>query len=62
MRWVEALTAGTGELGRDHGMDARTRAFVTRTTENLLRAFAEGPAARHRPAPRPNAERLYKAA
>ncbi|MEW2297623.1 N,N-dimethylformamidase beta subunit family domain-containing protein [Streptomyces sp. NPDC006743] len=60
MRWVEALTAGTGELGRDHGMDARTRAFVTRTTENLLRAFAESPAARHRPAPRPNAHRLYR--
>ncbi|MFF8595084.1 N,N-dimethylformamidase beta subunit family domain-containing protein [Streptomyces sp. NPDC015220] len=59
MRWVEALLAGTGELGRDHGMDARTRAFVTRTTENLLRAFAEGPAARHRPAPRPNTRELY---
>ncbi|MFJ3308754.1 N,N-dimethylformamidase beta subunit family domain-containing protein [Streptomyces sp. NPDC086549] len=59
MRWVEALLAGTGELGRDHGMDARTRAFVTRTTENLLRAFAEGPAARHRPAPRPNTQDLH---
>ncbi|MFI5683137.1 N,N-dimethylformamidase beta subunit family domain-containing protein [Streptomyces sp. NPDC051636] len=59
MRWVEALVAGTGELGRDHGMDARTRAFVTRTTENLLRAFAEGPAGRHRPAPRPNAGDMY---
>ncbi|MFF8941486.1 N,N-dimethylformamidase beta subunit family domain-containing protein [Streptomyces sp. NPDC014864] len=61
LRWVEALTAGTGERGRDHGMDVRTRAFVTRTTENLLRAFAEGPAARHRPAPRPNAAELYGA-
>ncbi|MFL4946187.1 N,N-dimethylformamidase beta subunit family domain-containing protein [Streptomyces sp. MMS24-I31] len=60
MRWVEALLAGTGELGRDHGMDARTRAFVTRTTENLLRAFAEGPAARHRPLPRPNTQELYR--
>jgi hypothetical protein len=59
MRWVEGLLAGTGELGRDHGMDARTRAFVTRTTENLLRAFAEGPAARHRPAPRPNTREVY---
>ncbi|MFF4563802.1 N,N-dimethylformamidase beta subunit family domain-containing protein [Streptomyces sp. NPDC001435] len=59
MRWVEALVAGTGELGRDHGMDARTRAFVTRTTENLLRAFAEGPTARHRPPPSPNALDLY---
>ncbi|MER6982240.1 N,N-dimethylformamidase beta subunit family domain-containing protein [Streptomyces carpinensis] len=59
MRWVEGLVAGTGELGRDHGMDSRTRAFVTRTTENLLRAFAEGPAARHRPAPRTNTRELY---
>ncbi|MBO4260956.1 N,N-dimethylformamidase beta subunit family domain-containing protein, partial [Streptomyces griseorubiginosus] len=40
MRWVEALMAGTADGGRDHGMDARTRAFVTRTTENLLRGFA----------------------
>ncbi|MFE9453736.1 N,N-dimethylformamidase beta subunit family domain-containing protein [Streptomyces sp. NPDC006739] len=60
MRWVEALVAGTGELGRAHGMDGRTRAFVTRTTENLLRAFAEGPAGRHRPAPRPNTRELYR--
>ncbi|MFI9604411.1 N,N-dimethylformamidase beta subunit family domain-containing protein [Streptomyces sp. NPDC052043] len=59
MRWVEALMAGTPDGGRDHGMNARTRAFVTRTTENLLRAFAEGPAARHRPAPRPNTRQVY---
>ncbi|MEU3338343.1 N,N-dimethylformamidase beta subunit family domain-containing protein [Streptomyces sp. NPDC002144] len=59
MRWVEALMAGTADGGRDHGMDARTRAFVTRTTENLLRAFAEGPAARHRPEPRPNVSEVY---
>ncbi|MFA3842866.1 N,N-dimethylformamidase beta subunit family domain-containing protein [Streptomyces aureus] len=60
MRWVEGLMAGTPDGGRDHGMDARTRAFVTRTTENLLHAFAEGPAARHRPAPRPNVTEVYK--
>ncbi|MEU6538371.1 N,N-dimethylformamidase beta subunit family domain-containing protein [Streptomyces sp. NPDC047000] len=60
MRWVEALTAGSPGGGRDHGMDARTRMFVTRTTENLLRAFAAGPAARHRPAPRPNLTEVYK--
>ncbi|MFH9659717.1 N,N-dimethylformamidase beta subunit family domain-containing protein [Streptomyces sp. NPDC017248] len=60
MRWVEALMAGTRDGGRDHAMDARTRAFVTRTTENALRAFAEGPAARHRPAPRPNVTEVYK--
>jgi hypothetical protein len=62
MRWVEALMAGTADGGHDHGMDVRTRAFVTRTTENLLRAFAEGPAARHRPAPRPNVKEVYGAA
>ncbi|POX42056.1 hypothetical protein C3488_37110 [Streptomyces sp. Ru72] len=60
MRWVEALMAGTPDGGHDHGMDARTRAFVTRTTENLLHAFALGPSARHRPAPRPNVEEVYK--
>ncbi|WBO62096.1 N,N-dimethylformamidase beta subunit family domain-containing protein [Streptomyces camelliae] len=59
MRWVEGLVAGTGLLGRDHGMDARTRAFVTRTTENLLRTFAQGPAARHAPAPRANVPAVY---
>ncbi|WP_225845746.1 N,N-dimethylformamidase beta subunit family domain-containing protein [Streptomyces sp. HPF1205] len=59
MRWVEGLMAGTGDDGRDHGLDARTRAFVTRTTENLLRAFAEGPAAEHRPAPRDNVLTVY---
>ncbi|MGW3498544.1 N,N-dimethylformamidase beta subunit family domain-containing protein [Streptomyces sp. NPDC001020] len=60
MRWVEGLMAGTPDGGRDHGMDARTRTFVTRTTENLLRAFAQGPAAHHRPAPRTNVGELYK--
>ncbi|MEO3762731.1 N,N-dimethylformamidase beta subunit family domain-containing protein [Streptomyces sp. B8F3] len=60
MRWVEALTARTPHAGRVHGMDARTRTFVTRTTENLLHAFAEGPAARHRPAPHPNLKETYE--
>ncbi|MFC5851912.1 N,N-dimethylformamidase beta subunit family domain-containing protein [Streptomyces chlorus] len=59
MRWVEALMAGTRDNGRNHGMDARTGAFVTRTTENLLRAFAEGPAAKTRPAPRDNVREIY---
>ncbi|MEU8970705.1 N,N-dimethylformamidase beta subunit family domain-containing protein [Streptomyces monashensis] len=59
MRWVEGLVAGTGVLGRDHGMDARTRAFVTRTTENVLRTFARGPAARHAPPPRANVREVY---
>ncbi|RMB82131.1 hypothetical protein CTZ28_31365 [Streptomyces shenzhenensis] len=60
MRWVEGLMAGTPDGGRDHGMDTRTRDFVTRTTENLLRGFAQGPAARHRPAPRPNTDDVYR--
>jgi len=60
MRWVEALKAGTPAGGRDHGMDARTRVFVTRTTVNLLHGFAAGPAAHHRPAPRPNVTEVYK--
>ncbi|WP_336050110.1 N,N-dimethylformamidase beta subunit family domain-containing protein [Streptomyces sp. CA2R101] len=59
MRWVEALMAGTHDDGRDHGMDDRTRAFVTRTTENLLRAFAVGPAAKIRPVPRGNVASVY---
>lgn len=59
MRWVEGLLAGTGELDRDHGMDGRTRAFVTRTTENLLRTFARGPAIRTGPPPRPNVDEVY---
>ncbi|WP_322974817.1 N,N-dimethylformamidase beta subunit family domain-containing protein [Actinacidiphila epipremni] len=59
MRWVEALMAGTDADGADHGMDARTGAFVTRATENVLAGFAAGPAARHRPAPRDNAGALY---
>ncbi|MEU8998635.1 N,N-dimethylformamidase beta subunit family domain-containing protein [Streptomyces caniferus] len=59
MRWVEALMAGTRDNGRNHGMDGRTGAFVTRTTENLLRAFAVGPAAKTRPAPRNNVGGVY---
>ncbi|MDF3300197.1 N,N-dimethylformamidase beta subunit family domain-containing protein [Streptomyces tropicalis] len=61
MRWVEALTAATGEFGRDHGMDAGARTFVTRTTENLLRTFAQGPAVRHAPPPRANVSAVYEA-
>ncbi|WP_425586127.1 N,N-dimethylformamidase beta subunit family domain-containing protein [Streptomyces sannanensis] len=60
MRWVEGLMAGTHDNGRNHGMDARTGAFVTRTTENLLRAFAVGPAARHRPPVRNNVQQVYQ--
>lgn len=59
MRWVEALMAGTQDNGRNHGMDARTGLFVTRTTENLIRAFAEGPCGRNRPKPQETASTLY---
>ncbi|WP_432746797.1 twin-arginine translocation signal domain-containing protein [Streptomyces sp. JH002] len=50
MRWVEALMAGTDENGGNHGMDARTGEFVTKVTENILRTFANGPAAHTHPA------------
>ncbi|UGQ15045.1 hypothetical protein LO772_16645 [Yinghuangia sp. ASG 101] len=59
MRWVEALMAGTRDNGRNHDMDARTGEFVTRTTENLLRAFAAGPAGDTRPGPVDNVAPLY---
>ncbi|MFI6727451.1 hypothetical protein NRF20_03990 [Streptomyces sp. R-74717] len=62
MRWVEALMAGTRENGRNHGMDARTGAFVTRATENLLHAFAAGPCGRSRPKPRDNVRDVYASA
>lgn len=61
MRWVEALMAGTRENGRNHGMDARTRVFVTRTTENLLRAFTAGPCGKTRPRPKDNVRSVYGA-
>lgn len=59
MRWVEGLMAGTPDDGSDHGMDARARDFVTRTTENLFRAFAAGPAGRAMPAPADNVKDVY---
>lgn len=51
MRWVEALDAtGDGRSGANHGLDAKAGALTTRVTENLLRAFAAGPAGRAHPA------------
>ncbi|MFJ8044485.1 N,N-dimethylformamidase beta subunit family domain-containing protein [Kitasatospora sp. NPDC096147] len=45
MRWVEALDAnGPGGGRADHGMDHRAGTFTRQVTENLLRAFAAGPA------------------
>jgi len=57
MRWVEGLLAGTPDA--DNGMNAATGAFVTQTTENLMRAFAEGPAGRTQPTPTDNVDALY---
>ncbi|MCB5179229.1 N,N-dimethylformamidase beta subunit family domain-containing protein [Streptomyces antimicrobicus] len=51
MRWVEALdAAGPGGGKAPHGLDGRTGAFTRTVTENVLRAFAAGPAGRARPA------------
>ena len=57
MRWVEGLLAGTPDA--DNGMDARTGAFVTKTTENLMRAFAAGPAGHSQPVPKDNVSEIY---
>ncbi|WP_407835189.1 N,N-dimethylformamidase beta subunit family domain-containing protein [Streptomyces sp. DSM 116496] len=48
MRWVEALDAGGP--GAPHGLDARAHSFTRAVTENVLRAFAQGPAGASRPA------------
>ena len=45
MRWVEAIF-GDGP----HGIGGRTPGFVRRVTANVLRAFADGPAADKHPA------------
>ncbi|MFD7630550.1 N,N-dimethylformamidase beta subunit family domain-containing protein [Streptomyces sp. NPDC059851] len=51
MRWVEALDAtGPGGGKANHGLDGRAGAFTRTVTENVLRAFAAGPAGRARPA------------
>ncbi|MCC3767104.1 hypothetical protein K6I34_003928 [Streptomyces sp. UNOC14_S4] len=45
MRWVESLV-GDGA----HGIPPAAARFTSRVTENVLRAFVESPAGRHRPA------------
>ena len=45
MRWVEAIYGD-----RPHGIGAAATAFVRRVTANVLRAFADGPAAARYPA------------
>ncbi|GAA1304046.1 hypothetical protein Psi02_44860 [Planotetraspora silvatica] len=59
MRWAEALMAGTRDSPVAHGIDGRTRCFVTTVTENLLRSFARGPAGELEPAPRDNVTDVY---
>lgn len=46
MRWVCAMRG----VSCGHGVSAAAQRFVDRTTENLLRAFAAGPAGRSHPA------------
>lgn len=51
MRWVEALEArGPGGGKADHGIDSHAGDLVRQVTENVLRAFAAGPAGRTHPA------------
>ena len=45
MRWVEAIYGD-----QPHGITGNTPAFVLRATMNVLRAFADGPAAAKYPA------------
>jgi len=45
MRWVEAIFGD-----RPHGIGARASGFVRQATANVLRAFADGPAAARYPA------------
>jgi len=45
MRWVRSFTGDAG-----YGTDRRTGRFTRRVTANVLRAFADGPAAARYPA------------
>ena len=56
MRWVEAIYGD-----RPHGIDGAASSFVWRTTANILRAFAEGPAAAAHPA-RDNLDAMHEQA
>ncbi|MGW2377465.1 N,N-dimethylformamidase beta subunit family domain-containing protein [Kitasatospora sp. NPDC001683] len=51
MRWVETLDAhGPGGGKADHGIDSHAGDLVRKVTENVLRAFAAGPAGHTHPA------------
>ncbi len=54
MRWVEAIFGDS-----PHGIDASTSAFVSQVTANVLRAFADGPAAARYPA-RDNLDAMHE--
>jgi hypothetical protein len=54
MRWVEAIYGD-----QPHGIGGRTPAFVKQVTTNLLRAFADGPAAARYPA-RDNLDAMHE--
>ncbi|MFJ3911019.1 N,N-dimethylformamidase beta subunit family domain-containing protein [Streptomyces vinaceus] len=50
MRWVECLEARGPGSAANHGLDGRAGQFTRTVTENVLRAFATGPAGCARPA------------
>ena len=54
MRWVEAIYGD-----QPHGIGGRTPGFVRRVTANVLRAFADGPAADAHPA-RDNLDAMHE--
>jgi hypothetical protein len=54
MRWVEAIFGD-----RPHGIDGSASAFVMQVTMNVLRAFADGPAAHAYPA-RDNLDAMHE--
>jgi hypothetical protein len=54
MRWVEAIYGD-----QPHGIGDTTAAFVRQVTMNVLRAFADGPAAARYPA-RDNLDSIHE--
>jgi hypothetical protein len=59
MRWVESMMAGGTDDGDDHGISTAAAHFTTQVNTNLMRAFAEGPAAHTKPAPHDNLNQIY---
>lgn len=50
MRWVESLEANGAANGGIHNIDGKAGDFTRKVTENMLRAFAAGPAGHAHPA------------